>query len=194
MGLKGFNLLTDNITPPDIWDKIYNWVTNVGRVVVILIELVVIVSFGVRIVVDTQAKNLIEQEQDYSTTLLGFKQRELAFLDMKERFASFRQIQNTTTNYTSAINEIMSTLPNNIENITISVKDVEVTVQGRALSNDVVTLESTLKSSASFRDVQVFEIEQTTNRSGLSGGANSQVNFGIKIFINDDKLMPVEQI
>jgi len=58
MSEQGFNLLKPQKTPPTLWEKIYAWVLGTARIIVIIVEIIVVFSFGARIAVDTIASRL----------------------------------------------------------------------------------------------------------------------------------------
>jgi Tfp pilus assembly protein PilN len=182
MSLHGFNLLQDNTAPPDAWDMVYEWVNKVGRVIVIVVELIVILAFGIRVVVDTQTKTLIELEKQNSQRLAAFKQKELQFLDMQQRFNTYKQVWNVGSSYATVLTELNRVAPRNIEDLAISVKDNLITYKGLALTSNIGKYESSLKNSTSFKDVQVFEVEAVTQKKY----ATPQANFGIRIEVKPE--------
>jgi hypothetical protein len=185
MSLKGFNLLQGNTAPPDAWDMVYAWVTQVGRVIVIVVELIVILAFGARVVIDTQGKNLLEAEKQNSTRLTAFKQKELQFLDRQQRFSAYKGIWDLSSTYTAATREIVKSMPRDVEELSISIRDNVVTYKGIARTSDISTFETALKNATTlFSDVLVLEVES----EGSGTGARARSSFGIKIEIKPEIL------
>ncbi len=183
MSLKGFNLLQGNTAPPDAWDKVYDWVTNVGRVVVILVEVIVLFSFVTRVVVDTQAKDLIERNQQNSARLAALRPRELGFIDQQDKFSAYKLIWEGGSSYEKAIREINQNLPSTIKDLSLIVRGSGINLTGQAPTSEVSKLENALKQKTEiFSDVIVSEVEAVAATSGsTSGGGNSTFTIQIKI-------------
>lgn len=181
MSLSGFNLLQDNTLPPDIWDKVYDWVNKVGRVVVVIVELIVVVAFAARIVVDTQAKNLQEDEKTFQTRLDAYRDTELIFRDYQQRFTAYKDIWNNSSTYSNVVGEVLKEIPASVSELNLSFQGTATSLSGKAPVADVGTLETSLKNSPDFTDVQVPNLETTGNKSG-----NNTANFGMKITIKPE--------
>lgn len=184
MSLHGFNLLQDHIRPPDTWDKVNEWVTNVGRVIVMLVEVVVIISFGARVFIDTQTKNLLEAEASNAAAAAAFRQQEIEFVDQQQRFFSYKQIWNEASSAASIIADIGRLRPRNVENFTFTMQGNLITLKGQAAVDDVSTFENSLKTSTKFSDVQVYEVERVRSTNSNANVAN----FGIRIIIKNEEL------
>lgn len=184
MSLHGFNLLQDNTRPPDTWDKVNEWVTNIGRVIVMIVEVVVIISFGARVVIDTQTKNLLEAEQSNSQSVAAFRNQELEFVDQQERFFTYKQIWNESSSYAGVIADISRLRPRSVQNLSFDMQGNLIVLKGQAAVNDVSSLENSLKTSTKFTSVQVYEVERVRS----SGSSSNQANFGIRITVKPEEL------
>ncbi len=196
MGLKGFNLLQGNTAPPDLWDKTYAWVTNIGRIIVIIVQIVVIMSFLIRIVVDTQTKNLKEEEKAREQILTSFKQQEIEFRNLQTQFQAYKDIWNISSSYSDIFKEILSYMPKRAREINISIKDNIISVKGESEVSLIGTFESKLKNSKNFSNVQVLEVESLSSNT-RSDTRNSNTNialFGFKIEVKEELLKEREQI
>jgi Tfp pilus assembly protein PilN len=190
MSLHGFNLLQGSVRPADSWDKINDWVTNVGRVIVMIVEIVVIVSFVARVFIDTQTKNLIEREEVNSQALAALRQREILFRDRQQRFDNYKTIWNASSSYAPLVADINSPLPRGVEDLTISLSGNLITLQGQARSEEVRNFENRLKASGLYSDVQVVELEQV---GGTQGGSSNVFSFGIRILLTEDSIAQRQQ-
>ncbi len=182
MSLKGFNLLQNN-EPPDAWDKVYDWITNVGRVIVIVVELVVVGSFFVRIVVDTQTKNLAEQEKQLSQTLSSLQGNESKFREQQEKFKVYKDLWNGAKDYATVITEINSILPQSIRDLSINVAPQNISIKGVATGSDLKSLEEKLRASKSFSRVTIPQLE---GNSGVD--LNSTYNINIELIVKPEIL------
>jgi hypothetical protein len=150
MSRRGFNLLREQLTPPTAWDKIYDWMVGTARIIVIVVEIIVIIAFGARIILDTIGGNLdrtIAEEID--PQLESFAQLE----------EEFRQTQRKNDNYTELYRESSSLTPyhlyaeqllsvdRNLQGtINVQISGERFVVNGELLESDVKELENDIKS------------------------------------------------
>lgn len=191
MSTKGFNLLQDSTLPPDAWDNIYQWVNRVGRVILIVVEIIVVISFVARVVIDTQTKELKQVEEATQQSLNASRVNELRFLDYQSRFGAYREVWNQGSSYKEVIADIIELTPRSIQNVAISIKENIITFKGKAPIAQVNTLETALKSSELFSRVTVPEI---STEAQASGSRNLEVEFSIRIEIKPDVLKMREKI
>lgn len=176
MSLHGFNLLQNNVRPPDAWDKLNDWVTNVGRIIVMVVEVVVIVSFIARVVIDTQTKNLLEKEEANSQAIVALRDREVRFRTQQAQFETYKQIWDTSSSYTAVMTELDKLRPKSIEKLSVSVQGDLITFSGEAPVTAIGQFENSLKTSEKYSDVQVDEIERLS-------GQDNRASFSIRMIL-----------
>jgi len=182
MSLTGFNLLQNVDTPPDVWDKVYDWVTKVGRTLIMIVEVTVIIAFVSRIIIDTQTKNLTERVTADSQQLVSFKIKEGEFRDDQSRFIAYKTIWNGNSTYSQVLQDVITVLPPNIPDLTMSIRDNIITIDGTGDINAIGTFETTLKNNtAEFDDVQVIQVQDKLN--------TKQATFGIKLTVKQALLV-----
>lgn len=186
MSFHGFNLLQDAVRPADSWDKINEWVTNVGRIIVMVVELVVIVSFAARVVIDTQTKNLTEREAVNAQALAAFKDRELNFRDKQQRFENYKTMWDGASSYATIVQDVASPLPAGVTDLNIAISGNLISISGEASANEVRNFENRLKGSNKYADVQVVELEQVI--SGGQVSSSGRFTFGIRILVKEEDL------
>ena len=57
---KNINLLKPSFSPKTTWDKIYDWVFNAGRYIIVIVEIVVLVALGSRFYFDRRNNDFSE--------------------------------------------------------------------------------------------------------------------------------------
>ena len=165
---KGFNLLKEQVEPPSVWTKIYDWVLGTARIVIIIVEVIVLIAFGIRILIDLQAKELdskIEQSDAVMNVLLT---SETSFRQIQNKTAAYETLWNGTMNYSDVVNNINSLLPVNtsITNLTIAIDQENVTISGvadKTREEDVRLLEENLKNNSPYLTDSVLEKLQDTS-------------------------------
>jgi len=152
---KGFNLLKIQAEPPSVWTKIYNWVLGTARVVIVTIEVMVLIAFVIRIVVDLRGKELDAQIERGEAVLDVLKASEEQFRIIQAKTAAYKQIWTNTPDYSDLIENINSLLPVNtsISELTIYIDKEIITISGVAAKRkeeDVRLLESNLKDNSPY--------------------------------------------
>ncbi len=178
MGLRGFNLLKTQPTPPTVWEKFYAWVLGTARTVIIVVQIVVIGAFVTRIIVDTQAKRLEKDIERKEMIISGFKESEKRYRIIQDRTTHFSEIWKDASNYYPVVEEIDSLLFSNFADLRIGIEGDIVTLRGQGNIQNISDLETKLKASSSFYNVEAFEIQAG---DGLSSG--SVGNFGLRALI-----------
>jgi|GEM_PF-2379123 len=180
MSYSGFNLLQDNTLPPDIWDKWYDWISKAGKIIVVVVEITVIVCFVLRIVVDTQAKALAEELQTNIQRLNSFKDNEARFIAYQQRFTAYKAVWRASPVYSTVIGDIVKLIPANTDNLTFTLKENVVTITGEGVTTQLGELESVLKSSQDYKDVQLNTFDTLGARA----------KFSIKVEIRTENVYP----
>jgi Tfp pilus assembly protein PilN len=180
MSAHGFNLLQGDLTPPDIWDNIYAWVNKIGRLIVILVQVVVIGSFVARVVIDTQTKELLEEEKKNTVTLSALAPQERKYRDMQNRFLSYKEVWHASSTYNKVIVELITGLPKDTKELSVNISGDVVTVKGISAADAISKYEKALKASSSFSDVQLTELSSTLSSSA------SKSEFSLQIKIKDE--------
>lgn len=178
MSLKGFNLLKKQVAPPTAWEKIYTWVLGTARVIVIIAELVVVVAFVTRIVVDTQGSRLDKKLKNREATLGAFSESEAKYRSIQNRASNYQTLWENSSNYTPALKELDTLLSGGFSDLSISITDGVVTVRGVGDVSRIDDLEKSLKQSTYFSNVETFEID-TTSQGDRRG------NVGLRAVINN---------
>lgn len=170
-----FNLLKPVLPPATFWDKAYDWILGRARIVVLITELLIVVAFVAKVIVDTQARAKDEEIASLRTEL-GFyaQEREPIFRDIQRRDAAYQRIWEKNSKYADVVEEIYSYIQNPGVQITISAERNSISILGYDDLGAVQNLESRMKSSESFSSVFVDtlsleqqEIAQSTGQYAL---------------------------
>lgn len=191
MSLHGFNLLQGSIRPEDTWDRINSWVNNAGRIIIIIVEMIVIGSFVARVIIDTQTKNLLEDEQTNSQALAAFRNQEIQFLDQQQQFESYKQVWNQSSTMAGVMTDIDQLRPRNVIDLSITFQGDLIDIKGEAAVSEIGDFENALKTSDKFAEVQVTEIEQVPSTSNRRG---NNATFSIRIVVKPEVIQGRQQL
>jgi len=149
-----FNLLKPLQPPKTAWDKIYDWIVDKARIVVLVTIILIAAAFVAKVVVDTDAKNKNKQI-DSLTQRLSFYTAEveprLRLLAIKTD--SYQKIWNKSSSYSTIIKEIYSYVDNPGADLTIKASDGKVSIFGTEDLTLLRNLEEKLRNSPSFTSV-----------------------------------------
>lgn len=171
---KALNLLDPAEKPTSAWDKIYLWVFSIGRYVIIGVELVVLLAFAGRFVLDRR-NNDLKESIDVKVRILQ---------EQKEIESELRRIQAILNNFSDIIEcqeiispkltDILDDIPDEFELDSISISQASVNFSGIAPSYEVIkTLEDDLKEDPDYGDVSV-EISKGDVESDVEGSFRVQ--------------------
>jgi len=178
MSLQGFNLLRKQKTPPTAWEKIYSWVLGTARVIVIIVELVVVGSFVIRVIVDTQAKRLDKELESRDKTISSFAKSENRFREIQLKSDNYKGLWISSSTYSDMLKELDNQLSANFSNLTINASSEILTVRGAGDVSRISSFEDAIKQSTYFSNVETFEIDTST-------GGDNRGNIGLRAVIND---------
>lgn len=161
-----FNLLKPLQPPKTAWDKIYDWIVDKARIVVMITIILIAIAFVAKVVVDTDAKNKTKQI-DSLTQRLSFYATEVEprfrLLALKEDV--YQKLWNSSSNSAAIIREIYSYVSNPGADLTIKVSEGVVSVYGTEDLNLLRSLEENLRNSSSFSSVTFSNL--TVNQQDL---------------------------
>ena len=180
MEKKGFNLLRAQLTPEDRWDRVYAWVNGTARVIVVFVELVVIGCFAARIVVDKQARDLEKELESNHTRLQNLAQAESEIRTLQDKTNTYSALWQVSNYYSPFIDEIYGYDPSLFSSLTLSISNKGVlSISGTSTKTIIGDLETKMKNSESFSEVQVTSV-RTSSESEQSYGS-----FEIQAVIRD---------
>lgn len=176
MGLRGFNLLKKQADPPTAWEKIYTWVLGTARIIIIIVEFIVVISFGTRIIVDTQAKQLDKKIEDKQRSLSAFSTQEADYRKTQMKMSNYKAIWQNSSNYSELLREIDNYLNSNFSNLSINITDQVVTIRAEGDVDKISDFENAMKSSDYFINVETFELNRDSS-------GDRRANFGLRAVI-----------
>jgi len=135
------------------------WTVSVGRYILIFTQLVVIVSFLTRFVLDRQVTDLNVAINQQKMAIQNYGDFEKRFLFVQEQISDIRQLQQES-NLMEIFPLLNETIPNNVILDELSIGQDNVLFSGIALSqNDFNILVTNVKLSPYFDEVSMDKIE-----------------------------------
>lgn len=151
-----FNLLKPTIEPPTAWDKIYMWIVGKARVVMVIAEVVVAITFVAKVVVDIQAKDLDEQINKREAELsLYAKQVEPEIRKLQQKAITYEKVWKRASDYGPILEEINSYISVTEKSIAVRFSGENVSVRGGGNLEVLKKIESNMRGSTTFSNVQL---------------------------------------
>lgn len=165
---RKFNLLKPFIPPPNAWDRIYDWLLGRARVIMVIAEVVVVVIFVTKVVVDIQAKDLNDEIKTRDFELQQYAgDIEPGLRRLQIKADNYVKIWNKSSKYSDILTEIDSYLPNQAANIEISFDAENVVITADEELTALSIIEAKMKSSPSFNSVFVAKLNAGNESRGI---------------------------
>lgn len=186
-----FNLLKPYRPPPNTWDKIYDWLLNRARVIMVLAEIIVVVAFVTKVVVDVQAKSLDDQIESAQATLGLFSTTaEPTVRKIQQKSSDYAAIWDASSGYSRVITEINSYIQNPSADIVIRITDNKVSISGGSNISDLAQIEARMKSSPTFTNVTLPTLSTDSGEASFRQG---QYVFNAEI-VGDARRTPISAV
>jgi len=149
-----FNLLKPLQSPKTAWDKIYDWIVDKARIVVLITIILIAAAFIAKVVVDTDAKNKNKQIASLTERLSFYTSEvEPRLRLLATKTDVYQRIWNGSSAYADVIKEIYSYVDNPGADLTIKASDGKISIFGTEDLTLLRNLETSLRNSPSFTSV-----------------------------------------
>lgn len=151
-----FNLLQPIKEPRSSWDRVYDWIVTRAKVVVLFAEILIIIGFVGKVIVDNEAKNKYQEYKTVADNVRFFEQtQEAEFLQIQAMEKDYRELWDKASNFSVIITEIIGYIQNPANKIVISLNKKEAFITGTSSLQDLELLENKMKQSISFISASV---------------------------------------
>lgn len=157
-----------NLIPEDPFFETFigrtmRWAVSVGRYIVIFTELVVIVSFGSRFVLDRQVTDLNESINQKETIIRSYGTLERDIRSIQARLNEYQQLQQRK-NLTDIFPVLTRITPPDVRMETLNIQPGVVTLEGTSPSQASLNLLiNNLQLSNAFTNISVRKIETSSD-------------------------------
>jgi hypothetical protein len=176
MDKKNINLLQKRGAPPTVWERMYDWVTNTCRIIVIVTELFVLIAFGWRFWLDRTLNDLKGEIETNGDILKNLSDQEDNIRLLQDKLTAYSDIWSKSSNISPVLKEVNGYIPSGINQLSVGIQTGKegktLAVQGETSRDQVSKLENALKDSKSFTDVSLATIEK-------KGEGTDMYNFSI---------------
>lgn len=164
MKKKAINLLQKRGAPPTFWERMYDWMTNTCRIIVIITEAFVLVAFGWRFVLELQLGDLDDEIEIKGEQLRSLTSQEDEIRLLQSKIGAYKYIWNNGSNFTPVLSEVNSYIPVGVSDLVVGIGEHEegrsLHISGEVERESLSSLENKLKDSDYFSDVFVSDMDQ----------------------------------
>lgn len=165
-----FNLLKPVEPPKTVWDKIYDFILYRARIVILITQILIVLAFGGKVIVDTVAKNLDQEIETLQQQLQFLSTLEPQVREIQKKDSLYRNLWKTSYEYNDIFNEVISYIVNPGAEITVAFAADVVTVSGTDDLSALQVLEQKMKSSSSFRNVFITNLTLEPSEASQAKG------------------------
>jgi len=161
--LPSINLVKNKQIP--LFDKFMNWTLTIGRLIIIITEVVAVSAFVYRFSLDEKLVDLrsaIKQQQNIISVL---KNDENKYRNLQDRIALASTFSTKATNSNQTITDIVSLIPNQVK-----INDLILNKDRINISVDVVSvssLEDFIDSLRSYPNIKSISVDNIENKPSV---------------------------
>lgn len=172
---KSIDFLKPVYSPTDAWSTAYDWMINIGKYLLIGVEIVVLGVFFSRFILDKQSNDLTD-DLNAKVVLLSndaWKKNSALYSNYQVLLNDIKLTSNSQKINSTAISELISGIPSSLHLVSFSFAVENVSLRLTASNISAITdYEASLKNNPDYKDVK-FNISKDNDTLNVS------VNFSI---------------
>lgn len=175
---KSINFMETLYDPSDVWDSAYIWLVSIGKYLLIGVQIIVLIVFFSRLVLDGRNNDLTEEINNKVVLLSNetWKRNAFLFENYQILLGDIKNIREGQTINSLQIRELISGVPSTLvlEGLSFSEKRVSLRLSSNNL-NSVKDYESSLKNNPMYEDVK-FSITKE----------DAEISVGVSFYLNEE--------
>lgn len=179
---RTINLLDPIGMPSDTWSIIYNWVFNVGRYMMLTIEIIVLIVFFSRFILDKQNHDLTQDINDKTLILANqsLREEEVRYRNTQTLLSDVTKLNTSQPINSEEISLIVSSIPSSLtlDKFSFSTNKLSIVLLGTDIEV-IRDYEFSLRQNTRYKDVTF-----TVSKSGTS---KEQYDVIVAFVINSDE-------
>lgn len=166
---KSINLLEPIGVPDDTWTVMYKWVFNVGRYVILVVEILVLAVFFSRFILDKQNNDLTEDINNKVEILSNkeYRSDEVKYRNIQKLLSDYRNITQQQKINSEIVASTISAIPSGLVLQAYSFDTDKISITVEAINLAVIKdYEFALKQNPEYTNV-ILNINRVESGSGL---------------------------
>lgn len=163
----------------NILEQLFNWAVKVGRVIVIIVELVALSAFLYRFSLDRELIDLHSKIKQEQAIVEFFKENETVYRSLQDRLLTASTFSDQSSKKVGMLNDLIGFAPYGIifNNLTLSEDKIKIS----ASTNSVTALSSFVDSLKKYPSIKGLSVDKIENKP-----ASSLITFGLSADIKQD--------
>ncbi len=167
---KSINFLEPINTPSDVWAGTVNWLSNVGKTLLIIVEIVVIAAFFSRFILDRKNNDLADEVNSLVTVLdnSAWRQNSIKYDNLQKLLTDIALVERGQKLNSTVVSEITSSIPSslNVKNLSFNGDRVSISIETTNFAA-LKEYEDSLKNNTYYSDVK-FNISKSDSDLDVS--------------------------
>jgi hypothetical protein len=166
---KSIDFLQPVYSPTDIWSNAYLWLTEVGKYLLIAVEVVVLGVFFSRFIMDKSNNDLTEEINNKVVLLSNdaWKKNSILYDNYQSLLSDVKKVREGQDVNSSRVSELLNGVPSSLKIETFSFTSQRVSFYLSSNSLDSVkNYETALKNNTDYHDVK-FSINKESNELNI---------------------------
>jgi len=172
------NLLPTEDLEKQPLNKFLKWVLTYGRTIIIITELIVIMAFLSRFVLDRELTDLHEAISQKRAIVEATVDLENGFRNLQNRLNNIKQLGGTSTNIDKVLEGLLKIMPKDVylKDFVLTKENITLTATSNSRTG-FSTFINNLKRSKIFSDIKIGAINEGLDKSpGIKFGINMKVH------------------
>lgn len=147
-----------------MWTKVYQWTTTTARGIMVVVELIIVVAFGVRVVVDLQFKNLNKDIASKEDVVMVLQDSERRLKNTQNKVNVYENLYLETDYYSNVYAELTKIVPATVQDLSTQIIKDELIVKGFTDTETIARIEAEFKNSSVFTKTELLNVETQGNQ------------------------------
>lgn len=158
------DLLKSQGSPQKLIIKAIKWLLSAGRYLIIFVELIVLIAFLTRFVIDAEIENVKDEISKRAPYVEGLKPTEILIKKTQFQLSIIKQLKSSSVKYDEIIQAIAEQTPANVSlnSITLETNPDKIALKMEGNTKDNVELSTFiygLRTSNNFSDVEIVNVD-----------------------------------
>jgi hypothetical protein len=164
----------------NVLEQVFNWAVNIGRVIVIVVELVALSAFLYRFSLDRELIDLHSKIKQEQAIVEFFKQNEQMYRNLQDRLLTASTFSDQSNKKISVFNDLVGFAPSGIVFNNLSLYEDRIKVD--ANTSSITALDSFVKELKNYPLTNSISVDKIENKP-----SSSVITFGVTANLKQSK-------
>jgi len=161
-------------------DRIFKWAVNIGRIVIIVVELIALSAFLYRFSLDKELIDLHSKIKQEQAIVEFFKKNEESYRNLQDRLATAATFSDQASKKTKIFNDVVEFVPSGITFSSFSIYEDRIKIN--ASTDSVIALSYFVNSLKNYPLIETLSVDKIENKP-----STSLITFGVSASLKQSK-------